>query len=84
MADSTGSDRKSVTIEDVARVCGHIDEAKVAAILEANPTYEELEEAAAWLADEGEPLREMARPLAGKAAMVYRILESDLGEREER
>jgi len=83
MVQQVGPDRKAVTAQDVSQVCGQIDDAKVLAIVEANPSYEDLEEAAAWLADEGQPLREMARPLSGKAAIVYQILESDLGEREE-
>lgn len=83
MAQHIGPDRKAVTAQDVAEVCGEIDDAKVTAILKTNPSYEDLEEAATWLADEGEPLRRMARPLAGKAAIVYQILESDLGARED-
>jgi hypothetical protein len=84
MTQHFGPDRKAITAEDVVSICGQIDDAKVLSIVEANPSYEDLEEAAAWLADEGEPLREMARPLTGKAAIIYRILESDLGEPEER
>ena len=75
---------RPVTAEDVLEICGEIDDTKVVAIVEARPSYEDLEEAAAWLADEGDPLREMARPLSGKAAIVYRILEPELGERNER
>ena len=83
MAQHTEPHRKAVTAEDVVSVCGRMGDAKVTAIVDAKPSYEDLEEAAAWLADEGEPLREMARPLTGKAAIVYQILESDLDEREE-
>jgi hypothetical protein len=75
---------RPVTPADVLQVCGELDDAKVLAIVEAEPTYEDLEEAAAWAADEGDPLREMARPLSGKAAQVYQILETELGERDER
>ena len=75
---------RAVNADDVLRVCGEIDDTKVVAIVEAQPTYEDLEEAAAWVADEGAPLRELKRPLSGKAAIVYRILETELGERDER
>jgi hypothetical protein len=84
MAQHIGPDPKPVTAQDVERVCGRIGDAKIVAIVEAEPSYEDLEEAAAWLADEGEPLRAIARPLTGKTAIVYRILESDLGGSEER
>jgi hypothetical protein len=84
MAQRSRADRRAVTAQDVLRICGQVDDAKVVAIVEAQPSYEELEEAAAWLADEGGPLREMERPLSGKAAIVYEILESDLGERRNR
>jgi hypothetical protein len=79
MAQHIGPGRKVVTAHDVASIFGKIEDAKVVAIVEADPSYEDLEEAAAWLADEGEP-----QPLTGKAAIVYQILESDLGEQEER
>ena len=75
---------RPVDANDVLQVCGEIDDTKVVAIVEAQPSYEDLEEAAAGLADEGDPLREMARPLSGKAAIIYRILEPELGERDER
>jgi hypothetical protein len=73
-----------VTAADVVRLCGQIDDAKLAAIVAAQPTAAELEEAVAWLAGEGEPLAKAARPLVGKTAVVYAILESDLGEPDER
>ena len=81
---ASDADRKAVTAEDVVRVCGRIDDTKLVAIVEAKPSLEELEEAAAWLADEGGPLREMKRPLSGKAAVIYEILEPELGERKDR
>ena len=72
-----------VTAADVVRLCGRIDDAKLAAIVAAHPSQAELEEAVAWLADEGEPLAKAARPLAGKAAIVYRILESEIREEDD-
>ena len=79
----TGSDRRDVTAEDASRICGRIDDFKVVAIVEAALSYEGM----AWLADDGDPLRELERLLRGKAAVVYGILKADLGEprdREER
>jgi hypothetical protein len=75
----SSGDHEPVTAADVTRLCGQIDDAKLAAIVAAQPSAAEVEEAVAWLADEGEPLAKAARPLAGKAAIVYGILESDLG-----
>lgn len=84
MTQRSHAERRAVTAQDVLRICGHIDDAKMTAILETEPNYEELEEAAAWLADEEDPLRELERPLTGKAAIIFEILESDLQERENR
>ena len=84
MARSSGPNRQGVTPEDVLQVFGRIDDAKVVAIVEAQASYEDLEEAAAWLADEGETLRKMKRPLSGKAATVYEILQSELEEPQQR
>lgn len=73
---------RPVDAEDVLQVCGEIDDTKVVAIVDAQPSYEDLEEAAAWLADEGDPLREMARPLSGKAAIIYKIFGGRAGRKE--
>jgi len=84
MAETSNPDRMAVTAQDIVRVCGRIDDTKLIAIMEVKPSLEELEEAAAWLADEGDPLREMKRPLSGKAAAIFEILEPELGERKDR
>ena len=47
---------RAATAEDVLRLCGTIDDAKVVEIVNLAPTIEELEEAVAWSADEGETL----------------------------
>jgi hypothetical protein len=75
---------RGVTAQEVFDVCGTLDDGKVTAIVEAGPTYEELEEAVAWAADEGDPLRALARPLSGKAAEVYEILATELETPDER
>ncbi len=75
---------QAATAEDVLRLCGTIDDAKVVEIVNLSPTLEELEEAAAWSADEGETLGKDERPLGGVAARIYEILstELDTGERD--
>ena len=73
---------RTATAEDVLRLCGTIDDAKVVEIVNLSPTIEELEEAVAWSADEGETLGKDERPLNGVAAQIYEILftELDTGE----
>jgi hypothetical protein len=67
----------SVTAQEVFQLCGAIEDAKVAAIVAAAPTYEELEEAVAWTADEAEPLGAAERSLSGKVAEIYEILATE-------
>lgn len=80
----TGQNVSPITAQDVFEVCGEIDDAKVVAIVEAQPSYEELEEAAAWIAEEGDVPREDRHPLSGKAAVVYEILATELEPDTER
>ncbi len=82
--DDDGRVDRSATAADVLALCGTIDDAKVVEILNLSPTLEELEEAVAWTADEGEALGKDERPLGGVAAKIYEILatELDTGEND--
>jgi hypothetical protein len=81
----THASRAAATADDVVDMLGDIEAEKVAAILAAEPTLEELEEAASWASDEGEALGKSGHPLSGKAAIVYEILvtEQNVGEDRE-
>lgn len=61
---------------DVQRLLGDLDAARITDILALQPSLAELEEAAAWIAGEGDvPARE-GHPLAGNAAAIFDITEA--------
>jgi hypothetical protein len=66
----------AVTARDVRRVLGELDAAKVADILALRPSLAELEEAAAWMAGEGDVPAQQGHPLTGKAAAIFDITEA--------
>ena len=68
------SDRASH--QDVRRILGDVDEAKLVAIIELQPTVGELEEAVVWLSGD----RDIFAPspsLSGAAAQIVDILTAD-------
>jgi hypothetical protein len=69
----------SLGYEEVARITGPIDAEKIAQILAARPTAEELEEAVAWAAGESDVMGELERPLTGTVARLYDILTAEEG-----
>jgi hypothetical protein len=73
-----------VTHEDVARIAGPIEDERIVMILAAEPTAEELEEAVAWAAGEGDIVGKLERPLSGTVAELYAILTTDEAFEEER
>jgi hypothetical protein len=66
-----------ITHDDVVRIAGAIEDEKVAQILAAQPTVEELEEAVAWAKGESDVMGELERPLTGPVAQIYDILTAD-------
>ncbi|MDH3701930.1 MAG: hypothetical protein OEU46_11490 [Alphaproteobacteria bacterium] len=70
--------------DDVVRLVGDLEDAKVAEILAIAPTLEELEEAVAWAEAESDVMGESGKSLSGAAARVYEILmtRKDFGEDE--
>ena len=62
------------TAAEVTRVFGPLEGAQLSAILALEPGIGELEEAAAWLEGNGD---QMARPLEGKAAAIFDILDRE-------
>jgi hypothetical protein len=61
--------------EDVQRLLGELDAAKLADILALRPSLEELEETAAWIAGEGDVPAQEGHPLTGKVAAIFDIVE---------
>ena len=60
--------------DDLRRILGEIDEAKVIEILSLNPTLAELEQAAIWATGDGDILAKAGRPLAGAATEIFDIV----------
>jgi len=79
-ADREAPRGRPITARDVFEVCGEIDDTQVVAIVDLQPSYEELEEAAAWAAEEGDALRDSDRPLNGKVSAIYEILATELDQ----
>lgn len=71
------SAKQAVTHEMVVGLVGEIGNAKIAEILAAGPTLEDLEEAVAWAAGESDIMGEERLPLTGVAAQVCDILTAD-------
>lgn len=71
------SAKGTVTHDMVVEMIGEISNAKIAAILTARPTIEDLEEAIAWAAGESDIMGEERLPLTGVAARVCEILTAD-------
>ncbi len=63
--------------DDVKRILGPMDDGKCVAIIASGATIKDLEEVAAWLADEDDVMGELERPLTGVARQVYELLTAD-------
>jgi hypothetical protein len=62
--------------EDVVRIFGDLEDETVVEILATGATIAEVEAAALWLAQESDVMGEARRPLDGRAAQVYNIVNS--------
>lgn len=78
------STKQDVTHEMVVGLVGEIGNAKIAAILAAGPTPEDLEEAVAWAGGQSDVMGEERLPLTGVAAQVCDILTVDQDDNDER
>jgi hypothetical protein len=64
--------------EDISRILGELDEARIAALVATGASVAEVEEAAAWMAGESDVMgAELERPLAGVVAQLCAILAAD-------
>jgi hypothetical protein len=66
-----------LTYAEIVKITGPVDAAKIALILAARPTAEELEEAVVWAAGESDVMGELRRPLTGMVARLFDILTAD-------
>ena len=80
-ANGTGD---PITHDDIVRMVGDLEDAKITAILAMAPTAKEIDEAIAWAEAEDDVMGDLEKPLSGVAARVYEILmtRKEIGEDE--
>jgi len=66
-----------VTAEDISRLLGALDERRTLDILALRPTLSDVEQAAVWLAGDGDVIAKSGHPLAGVVAEILDILAVD-------
>lgn len=76
-----GARLETVGRDDLKRIFGEIEDSKIIEILALRPTMPEVEEAAMWLAGNGDVLAKSGHPLAGVTAAIVDIMSA--GEEEE-
>ncbi len=69
-------DRTPATHDDVKRIIGDVDDAKMLDIMALQPTVVDLEEAAMWLAGDSD-IFGAGRPLKGVAGEIVAIFTAD-------
>jgi hypothetical protein len=67
--------------DDLTRIFGDIDDARIVEIFALKPTLPELEEAAVWIAGNGDVLAKTGHPLSPVVAAIVEIMSA--GEEEE-
>lgn len=72
-----------ITAEHVRRLCGDIEDIKVAEAVATGATVQELEEAFACMHGNDDAMAEVQRPLSGRAAQIYDILAPEIELEEE-
>jgi hypothetical protein len=73
----------ATTREDVRHILGDVQESCVVEILALRPSVRDLEQAAVWLAGDGDWLGRDGRPLAGTAADIVAIVAEQEEEEEQ-
>ena len=68
---------ESPTHSNILRLFGEIDDHKAEEIIELNPSPDELEVTAAYVAGMNDVMGKEHHPLTGKAAKIYEIVTQD-------
>ena len=63
--------------DDLKRIFGEVDDAKIVEILALKPTLPELEQAAMWITGNGDVLARSGHPLTGTPAAIVAIMTAD-------
>lgn len=79
MSKQSAPDFRPATVgrDDLIRVLGELDEGMIIEILDLKPSLNELEQAAIWVAGDGDVLAKQGHPLAGVVADIVDILTAD-------
>ena len=78
------AERPGLDAAEIRRVAGDILDWQVQAILASGASFEELEEAAAYVAGADDVMGQERKPLSGRVAQIYDILtrDEDWGDEE--
>ena len=76
-ASTQSSSSGLASAEDVSRLLGALDERKTLDIVALRPTLADVEQAAVWLAGDGDVIARSGHPLAGVVAEILDILAVD-------
>ena len=74
----------ALSAEAIRRIAGEISDARVLAILDLDPSRDELEQAAAWAEGQSDVLGELELPLSGVVSELHEILTAGEEWEEER
>ncbi len=74
----------ALSAEEIRRIAGDISDARVLAILDLDPSRDELEQAAAWAEGQSDVLGELELPLSGVVSELHEILTAGEEWEEER
>jgi len=74
---TSGERSATISRDDLCRILGDIDDAKIIEILALKPTLPEVEQAAVWATGDGDVLAKSGHPLAGVASDIVDILTAD-------
>ncbi len=77
MSEQPIQDGQPASHDDLTRILGEVDDAKIIEILALKPTLQDLEEAPLWLTGDGDVLAKEGHPLGGVVAAIVDIMISD-------
>jgi hypothetical protein len=66
---------KELTGDQLRQIVGDVSDAQLTEILALNPTATEVEQAVAWLDNEGDKADRAGHPLAGNVGRIFDILQ---------
>ncbi len=65
------------TLDDIRHYLGDVDDARAMQILSLEPTLDQVEQAALWVAGEGDRLSREGHPLEAQVAAIFDIVSQD-------